>query len=280
MPEPTPSRPRSTTRTTGLGHAATGHRQGRRHHRSLRPRPHLRRHAETVTATTTPATHRDHHLRRIRHRTDRCRHLRRHRDRHRSELPGSATATSSSTRPPPPSALRSSPAPTTARPKPPPPRPRRKPRRSITYDGSPTAPTDAGTYAVTATVTDPNYQGAVTGSPRHRQSRRHRQADGARSKPTTATPKTVTATTDARYLAVTITYDGSPTPPTAAGTYAVAATITDTNYQGSATGSLVIAPGNDFASWRTSEFPAKPSKLAGLADETADPDADGWTNLR
>ncbi|HKJ42868.1 MAG TPA: MBG domain-containing protein, partial [Sunxiuqinia sp.] len=33
-----------------------------------------------------------------------------------------------------------------------------------TYDGSMTAPADTGTYAVVATITDPNYQGSASGS--------------------------------------------------------------------------------------------------------------------
>jgi hypothetical protein len=56
------------------------------------------------------------------------------------------------------------------------------------------------------------------------------------------TPKAATATTTPLGLNVTITYDGSPTPPTAAGSYTVFATIVDDNYQGTKTGTLVIAP--------------------------------------
>ena len=39
---------------------------------------------------------------------------------------------------------------------------------------------------------------------------------------------------------VAVTYNGSATPPTNAGSYTVVATLTDPNYQGSATGTLVI----------------------------------------
>jgi len=44
------------------------------------------------------------------------------------------------------------------------------------------------------------------------------------------TPKEVTATTDPPGVSLSITYDGSTTPPTEAGSYAVVATITDPNY--------------------------------------------------
>ena len=57
------------------------------------------------------------------------------------------------------------------------------------------------------------------------------------------TPKEATATTDPPGVSVSITYDGSTTPPTDAGSYAVVAKITDPNYTGSdAHDTLVIDP--------------------------------------
>ena len=53
--------------------------------------------------------------------------------------------------------------------------------------------------------------------------------------------KAATATTTPVGLAVSFTYNGSATPPTAAGGYSVVGTITNANYQGSASGNLVIA---------------------------------------
>ncbi len=55
------------------------------------------------------------------------------------------------------------------------------------------------------------------------------------------TPKPATVTTSPASLSYSITYNGSATVPTNAGTYAVVATITDPKYIGSASGSLVIA---------------------------------------
>jgi len=55
------------------------------------------------------------------------------------------------------------------------------------------------------------------------------------------TPKAATATTDPAGKAVTYTYEGSSTAPTDAGTYEVIGTVDDPIYQGSATGTLVIA---------------------------------------
>ncbi len=54
-------------------------------------------------------------------------------------------------------------------------------------------------------------------------------------------PKTVGVTTNPDNLANIVTYDNATTTPVDAGTYAVAATITDPNYAGTATGTLVIA---------------------------------------
>jgi hypothetical protein len=58
------------------------------------------------------------------------------------------------------------------------------------------------------------------------------------------TQKSTTATTNPIGLTVQITYDGSITAPTNAGNYAVVATINDTNYQGSTSGTLHIAKVN------------------------------------
>ena len=55
------------------------------------------------------------------------------------------------------------------------------------------------------------------------------------------TPRSASATTTPSGLNVQITYDGSTTPPSAAGTYAVLATIiNEVNYTGSASGTLSI----------------------------------------
>jgi hypothetical protein len=92
------------------------------------------------------------------------------------------------------------------------------------------------------------------------------------------TQKSAKATTTPADLAVSLTYDDSSTPPTAAGTYAVVATVTDPNYQGSAAGTLEIAFGNDWLGWTHSHF-SESERAAGLSADLADPDADGLPNL-
>ena len=58
----------------------------------------------------------------------------------------------------------------------------------------------------------------------------------------TGAGQSATVTTNPAGLAVSVTYAGNTTPPTAAGSYTVSATVTDANYTGSATGLLVISP--------------------------------------
>ncbi len=91
-------------------------------------------------------------------------------------------------------------------------------------------------------------------------------------------PKPVTYTTNPPNLAVAVTYNGSSVIPINAANYAVAATITNPNYQGSTSGTLVIAPANGWVSWRDQHF-TEAEQTAGLAAETADPDSDNWPNL-
>ncbi|MFP4156837.1 MAG: DUF2341 domain-containing protein, partial [Opitutales bacterium] len=57
-----------------------------------------------------------------------------------------------------------------------------------------------------------------------------------------AQPQSPTVTTDPEGLDVDITYDGSSTEPTAAGSYAVEVNVTDPNADGSTTGTFTIEP--------------------------------------
>jgi hypothetical protein len=55
------------------------------------------------------------------------------------------------------------------------------------------------------------------------------------------TAKSASASTNPAGLSVSTTYNGSPASPISAGSYSVAATINNTNYSGSASGTLTIA---------------------------------------
>jgi sugar lactone lactonase YvrE len=112
---------------------------------------------------------------------------------------------------------------------------------TLKYGRSATAPTNAGTYAVTATVTNPNYTGTGTAA-----------LVIAKANATVhVSPLTVTfdgkahpetATTTPAGLPVTFTYNGSATVPLHGGSYAVVATINSPNAQGSATSTVTINP--------------------------------------
>ncbi|MBI2514186.1 MAG: immunoglobulin domain-containing protein [Opitutae bacterium] len=91
---------------------------------------------------------------------------------------------------------------------------------------------------------------------------------GALSVTYDGTAKSATATTNPDSLSVTLTYDGGPTAPTDAGNYAVAATIDDTRYQGTASDSLTIAKAAQtisFAALADQAFSATPLALSATS---------------
>jgi len=149
---------------------------------------------------------------------------------------------------------------------------------NLTYDGSATAPTAAGSYAVTGNVADANYAGSATGvltivkaAATVSLSDLYYVYDGH--------AKSATVTTAPAGLTATVTYDGSGTLPVQTGSYAVVATIAEANYQGSATGTLTIsAEGQDpFLLWLQEQaLDPQDSRY----DETADDDGDGMTTYQ
>jgi hypothetical protein len=111
---------------------------------------------------------------------------------------------------------------------------------AITYPAG-TALVNVGSYDFVATINDANYQGTLSGmlnivkaTATVSLSNLSQTYDGS--------PKPVTVTTVPAGLGVTVTYNVSGTVPSAAGSYAVVATVNDANYQGTASGTLVIAP--------------------------------------
>lgn len=142
---------------------------------------------------------------------------------------------------------------------------------SLTYDASSQAPTNAGTYAIVATITEPGYTGGASGTlVIGKAAATVTLAD--LTKTYDGTPKPATATTSPSGLTVNFTYNGSATAPTNVGSYAVVGTISDPNYQGSASGTLVIL--SAYAAWIGSYADA----LAPEAAAAADLDGDGWDN--
>ena len=110
---------------------------------------------------------------------------------------------------------------------------------NFTYNSSSTAPTNAGSYAVVGTISDTNYQGSASGTLVIGKAAATVTL-GSLSATYDGTAHSATATTSPTGLTVNFTYNSSSTAPTNAGSYAVVGTISDTNYQGSASGTLVI----------------------------------------
>ncbi|HEY3319857.1 MAG TPA: kelch repeat-containing protein, partial [Planctomycetota bacterium] len=114
---------------------------------------------------------------------------------------------------------------------------------SITYDGSTTPPSAAGSYAVVATSTDVNRSGSVSGTLVIAKADATVALAGL-NQTYDGNPKATTATTNPPGLAVVLKYNDSPAAPKDVGSYAVTAAISDANYQGSAGGVLTIAAPN------------------------------------
>jgi len=146
----------------------------------------------------------------------------------------------------------------------------------LNYDGSATAPTNAGEHAVVAIITDANHSGSATGTLVIAKAAATIMLGGL-AQTYDGTPKPASATTDPLDLTVLLTYDGSTTAPSDPGEYLVVATVVDPNYQGTATATLSITA-ESLENWRTRCF--TPDQIAaGQAADDADPDHDGLVNF-
>ena len=110
----------------------------------------------------------------------------------------------------------------------------------FTYDGNVWAPTNAGSYAVTGTVNDANWQGQAIGSLEVDKGAAEVYL-GDLTQVYDGSARSVTATTMPSGLTVEFTYDGNAWVPTNAGIYTVTGAVDDVNYQGVQTGALVVA---------------------------------------
>ena len=147
---------------------------------------------------------------------------------------------------------------------------------AVTYGGSSTVPTNAGSYAVVATVTDPNHTGSTSGTLVISQALATVTLSGlAQAFSGAALP--VTVATNPTGLGVTVLYSGSATPPTAVGSYPVLATVSDPNHTGSVSATLVISP--DFASYLAQHFTAQQLANPAVTGPTANPAGDGMSNV-
>ena len=147
----------------------------------------------------------------------------------------------------------------------------------VTYDGSPTPPSAAGTYTVTVTIADPNHTGDASGiltiaksTANVTISQLQQIEDGS--------PKSVMVVTNPSGLAVDVTYNGSAVAPSAPGTYSVEAAVNDANHNGSASGTLTVDASNSWNAWKQTHF--TPLEIqTDQAEQSADPDHDSLANL-
>jgi hypothetical protein len=138
---------------------------------------------------------------------------------------------------------------------------------SFTYDGSGTAPTNAGSYAVVATVNDTNYQGSASGTLTIAKATATVNL-GNLTATYDGTPKGASASTTPNGLPVDLTYDLSSTVPINAGSYVVAAAVNHANYVGTANGMLTISPATQtitFGTLADQVYPVAPLTLSATA---------------
>jgi hypothetical protein len=93
---------------------------------------------------------------------------------------------------------------------------------------------------VVATIVDANYEGVANGTLVIAKATA-KVTLGNLSATYDGTAKAASSVTSPEGLTVNLTYNGSTTAPTAVGTYPVVATINDPNYEGTATGNLLIS---------------------------------------
>ena len=125
-----------------------------------------------------------------------------------------------------------------------------------TYGPTSIAPTNAGTYSVTGTISNPSYAGTATAAFTITKATATVALTNL-SQAYTGSPLPVTVTTTPSGLAYTISYTGtsvvypaSATPPTGVGTYSVTATVNDPNHTaGTTTNPFSITKATPVISW-------------------------------
>lgn len=127
---------------------------------------------------------------------------------------------------------------------------------AYTKAGSPIAASvvkDAGSYGVTATLVNDNFSGSASGTLTINPAQATISITGL-DKTYNGSAQGATVTTSPEDLAVKVTYDGSGTVPTAAGSYAVVAVLNNSNYSAvNGTGTLVIDKANQHITFATLE---------------------------
>jgi hypothetical protein len=114
------------------------------------------------------------------------------------------------------------------------------------YGPSSTPPTGAGSYTVVGTISSENYSGTATGTLAIAKAAATVTL-GSLLQTYTGSALAATASTNPNALPVNLTYAGSPSTPIAAGSYAVVGAVSDPNYVGTSSGTLIITPATSTA---------------------------------
>ena len=111
---------------------------------------------------------------------------------------------------------------------------------TFTYGGKTTVPTNAGSYAVVATVTGPDYTGSAKGTLVIGKATAIVNLESLNAF-YNGSGHAATAMTTPSGLDVTFTYNGKATLPVNLGSYTVIGTVSNANYTGNASGTLTIS---------------------------------------
>jgi hypothetical protein len=161
---------------------------------------------------------------------------------------------------------------------------------NLTYAGSPTAPTAAGTYAIVGTIDDAGYQGLASGTLEVAKATLTVTAD-AKTRPYGVSNPALSASFSGFALGDNAgnSVTGAPTLSTTAveasapGPYTIGialGSLAATNYDFTLNDGTLTVRLVEFADWQEQHF--TPSELldAGVSGAAADPDLDGVNNLR
>jgi alpha-tubulin suppressor-like RCC1 family protein len=156
----------------------------------------------------------------------------------------------------------------------------------FTYDGNATAPTNAGSYAVVGTISDPLYQGSANDSLVIAPATQTITFNTLLNVPYTATPIALSATASSGLPVVfsvqsgAAILSGSNLTLTGTGSITVrAAQSGDGNYAAAANVDRTFTVTANFDSWELGHFTAPELTDANVSGPNADPDADGFSNL-
>lgn len=120
---------------------------------------------------------------------------------------------------------------------------------SVTYNGSNTPPSAVGSYPIVATLNNSNYDATPATGNLVISTTSAGISISNINQVYTGGQINVTVTTNPSGLSFTLTYNGSSTPPIAAGSYQVIGTITGGIYTGADTQTLVITKATPIITW-------------------------------